>query len=111
MGSWVPGSRLAVAQLSDQDHGRSSFAAHQADSLNDLDQINEEKRYAEGTFISDLSILRQALSDQMFVDWLLSHHNSPKATPEPLRRRHAEGSLSDEMNTVLDNLVTQDFIN
>ncbi|XP_070279572.1 pro-glucagon-like isoform X2 [Myotis yumanensis] len=97
--------------LQDTEKKSSSFPAPHADSLNDLDQINEEKRYAEGTFISDLSIARQAVSEQRFVDWLLAQLKSSQATPEQVHRRHAEGSFSDEMSTYLDILTTLDFIN
>ncbi|XP_070279570.1 pro-glucagon-like isoform X1 [Myotis yumanensis] len=96
--------------LQDTEKKSSSFPAPHADSLNDLDQINEEKRYAEGTFISDLSIARQAVSEQRFVDWLLAQLKNGIAKHHDEFERHTEGTVTSDLSSYLEGQAVKEFI-
>ncbi|EPQ03438.1 Glucagon [Myotis brandtii] len=73
--------------LQDTEEKSSSFPAPQADSLNDPDQINEEKRHSQGTFTSDYSKYLDTRRAQDFVEWLMTSKRNNLFNPKlPLLR-------------------------
>nr|KAF6336591.1 glucagon [Myotis myotis] len=97
--------------LQDTEEKSSLFPAPQADSRNDLDQIHKEKRNSEEErILSEFNEFLQNECVQDFMNWLLDEKKLLKDVPETVRRRHVDGSLSGEMNTVHDILANQEYI-
>uniref|UniRef100_G1QDC2 Glucagon / GIP / secretin / VIP family domain-containing protein n=1 Tax=Myotis lucifugus TaxID=59463 RepID=G1QDC2_MYOLU len=80
---------------------------------------DEFERHAEGTFTSDLSSYLEGQAAKEFIAWLVKGLGRQEliieaisivsqSTRVMLRRRHVDGSFSDEMNT---SLATLEFIN
>ncbi|XP_070279573.1 pro-glucagon-like [Myotis yumanensis] len=92
--------------LQDTEEKSSSFSAPPADSLNDLHQIHKEKRQEESILSEneerifselDMFLDNECLDD--FFIWMLLNGDALDNLPEVVRRRHVNGSYSDEMNT------------
>ncbi|XP_059558496.1 pro-glucagon-like [Myotis daubentonii] len=72
---------------------------------------DEFERHAEGTFTSDLSSYLEGQAAKEPIAWLEKALGRQELNvPETVRRRHVDGSLSDEMNTVHDILANQEYI-
>nr|KAF6336959.1 hypothetical protein mMyoMyo1_012148 [Myotis myotis] len=108
---------LVVSALSQEEHCSARSQAHsslypapQADSLNNLHQINEEKRYTEGTLISDYSKVLEALNYQKFLDSLLDQLKNGIAKRHDEFKRHSEGIFNSDLSSYLDKKATKEFI-
>ncbi|XP_006766620.1 PREDICTED: glucagon [Myotis davidii] len=89
-----------------------SFPAPQADSRNDRDQINEDKRHSQGTFTSDYSKYLDAKRAQDFVEWLMT---SKRTDGDIAKRhdefeRHSEGTFTSDFSSYLDGKAAKEFV-
>nr|KAF6336590.1 glucagon [Myotis myotis] len=98
--------------LQDTEEKSSSLPAPQADSLNDPDQINEEKRHSQGTFTSDYSKYLDARRAQDFVEWLMTSKrtNNNIAKRHDEFERHSEGTFTSDFSSYLEGKAAKEFI-
>ncbi|KAL1785915.1 glucagon [Sigmodon hispidus] len=98
--------------LQDTEEKTRLFPASKTDTLEDPDQINEDKRHSQGTFTSDYSKYLDSRRAQDFVQWLMNtkrnRNNIAKRHDE--FERHAEGTFTSDVSSYLEGQAAKEFI-
>ncbi|KAM4859337.1 pro-glucagon [Thomomys bottae] len=98
--------------LQDTEERPRPFSVSQTASVDNPNEMNEDKRHSQGTFTSDYSKYLDSRRAQDFVQWLMNtkrnRNNIAKRHDE--FERHAEGTFTSDVSSYLEGQAAKEFI-